>query len=62
MNKYAKVKIQDFTNKVNHRTNAYKRRIESLKGKSTIAINMIQRAITSGLYADYVLVDSWYSI
>ena len=61
MNKYAKVKIQDFTNKVNHRTNAYKRRIESLKGKSTIAINMIQRAITSGLYADYVLVDSWYS-
>ena len=51
MNKYAKVKIQDFTNKVNHRTNAYKRRIESLKGKSTIAINMIQRAIASGLYA-----------
>lgn len=38
MNKYARVKIQDFTNKIDYRTNAYKRRIESLKGKSVIAI------------------------
>ncbi len=38
MNKYARVKIQDFSNKIDYRTNAHKRRIESLKGKSVIAI------------------------
>jgi len=61
MNKYARVKIQDFTNKIDYRTNAYKRRIESLKGKSVIAIDMVKKAIKSGIYADYLLIDSWYS-
>jgi hypothetical protein len=61
MNKYARVKIEDFTNKIDYRTNAYKRRLEIIKGKSTIAIDMIKRAIKSGIQADYLLVDSWYS-
>ena len=61
MNKYARVAIEDFTNKVDHRSNAYKRRVETTKGKSQIAIDMIKRAISSGIYADYLLVDSWYS-
>ena len=29
MNNYARVKIEDFTNKIDHRTNAHKRRLES---------------------------------
>ncbi len=61
MNKYARVAIEDFTNKVDHRTNAHKRRLETMKGKSKIAIDMVKRAVKSGIYADYLLVDSWYS-
>ena len=61
MNKYARVAIEDFTNQIDHRTNAHKRRLETMKGKSQIAIEMIKRAVKSGIYADYLLVDSWYS-
>ena len=61
MNKYTRVAIEDFTNKVDLRSNAYKRRVETIKGKSQIAIDMVKRAIKSGIYADYLLVDSWYS-
>jgi len=61
MNKYARVAIEEFRNKVDHRTNAHKRRLETMKGKSQIAIDMVKRAINSGIYADYLLVDSWYS-
>ena len=61
MNKYARVAIDDFTNKVDHRSNAHKRRLETMKGKSQIAIDMVKRAVESGIYADYLLVDSWYS-
>jgi hypothetical protein len=61
MNSYAMVKIEEFTNIIDHRTNAHKRRLEALKGKSQIAIEMIKRAVASGIYADYLLVDSWYS-
>jgi hypothetical protein len=61
MNKYARVAIEDFTNKVDLRTNAHKRRLEIMKGKHQIAIDMVRRAINSGIYADYLLIDSWYS-
>lgn len=61
VNKHARVKIEDFTNKVDHRTNAHKRRLETMKGKSQIAIDMVKRAVNRGIYADYLLVDSWYS-
>ncbi len=61
MNKYARVAIADFTNKIDQRTNAHKRRLETMKGKSRIAIDMVKRAVKSGIYADYLLVDSWYS-
>ena len=61
MNKYARVAVEDFTNKIDRRSNAYKRRLETMKGKSQIAIDMVKRAVKSGIYADYLLVDSWYS-
>jgi len=32
-----------------------------MDGKSKIAIDMVKRAIKSGIYADYLLIDSWYS-
>lgn len=61
MGNYAKVKLEDFKNELDHRSSAYKRRVEIMKGKSQIAIDMVKRAVNSGIYADYLLVDSWYS-
>lgn len=59
--KYSSVATEDFTNEVSHKSHAGKRRVEAIKGKSQIAIDMIKRALRSGIYADYLLVDSWYS-
>ena len=39
MNKYARVKIENFKNKLDHRTNAYKRRMETQKTKLELAID-----------------------
>jgi hypothetical protein len=61
MGKFAKVEIAEFTQTIDTRTTAYKRRVEIMKGKSQIAIDMVNRAIKSGIQADYLLVDSWYS-
>ena len=61
MGKYARVKFEEFTQELDFRTMAYKRRLEIMNGKSQIAIDMIKRAIKSGIYADYLLIDSWYS-
>lgn len=44
-----------------HRSNAHKRRVEGNSGKNTLAIEMLQKALASGVYADYLLVDSWYA-
>jgi len=61
MGNYARIKFEEFTQEVDVRTTAYKRRLEIIDGKSKIAIDMIIRALKSGIYADYLLVDSWYS-
>jgi len=61
MGNYARVKIEKFTKELDFRTTAYKRRLEIMKGKSQIALDMVKRAIKSGIQADYLLVDSWYS-
>ena len=61
MGNYARVKFEEFTQEVDVRTTAYKRRLEIMNGKSKIAIDMVTRALKSGVYADYLLVDSWYS-
>jgi IS4 transposase len=61
MGNYARVKFEEFTQEVDVRTTAYKRRLEIMDGKSQIAIDMVTRALKSGIYTDYLLVDSWYS-
>ena len=43
------------------KSNAYKRRFEGNDGKNILALHMIQRVLKSGIYADYLLVDSWYA-
>jgi len=61
MGNYARVKLQEFTQKIDYRTTAYKRRLETIKSKSQIALDMVKRAVKAGVQADYLLVDSWYS-
>ena len=61
MGNYARVKFEEFTQELDIRTIAYKRRLEIMNGKSKIAIDMIKRAVKSVIQADYLLVDSWYS-
>jgi hypothetical protein len=53
--------INTKNNQLHHRSNTYKRRVEGNSGKNTLAIEMLQRALDSGIYADYLLVDSWYA-
>lgn len=61
MGNYARVKFEEFTKELDVRSSAYKRRLEIMDGKSKIALDMVKRAVKSGIYADYLLVDSWYS-
>lgn len=61
MNNSRRKKIADFRSPLHHRSNAYKRREEGLKGKNTLALEMVERALESGVDADYLLVDSWYA-
>lgn len=61
MGNYARVKFEEFTQELDIRTTAYKRRLEIMDGKSKIALDMVKRAVNSGIYADYLLIDSWYS-
>ena len=48
-------------NYFHHKSNAYKRRVEGNDGKNILALHMIQRVLKSGIYVDYLLVDSWYA-
>ena len=61
MNSYARVKIEEFTNIIDHRTNAHKRRLEVLKGKSQIAIDMITRAGKKWYICRLSTCGYWYS-
>lgn len=48
-------------NYFHHKSNAYKRRVEGNDGKNNLALQMVNRVLKSGIYADYLLVDSWYA-
>ncbi|MCB0541557.1 MAG: transposase, partial [Bacteroidetes bacterium] len=59
---YNKNRITDvMNNHFHHNSNANKRRTEGRSGKNIQAIDMLIRALNSGIYADYLLVDSWYA-
>ena len=54
MGGYARVKFEAFTQELDVRTTAYKRRLEVMHGKQQLAIDMVKRALKSGIYADYL--------
>ena len=61
MNESRRKDISAFTTKLHHRSNAYKRKSETIKPKNILAIEMLQRALDAGVEADYLLFDSWYA-
>ena len=47
--------------KANARTCGGKRRAESVISKTKVAIDMLKRTLSSGINADYVLMDTWFT-
>jgi 3-isopropylmalate dehydratase small subunit len=39
----------------------YKRRIEAITKKTDVAIDLIKKALSMGIEAGYVLMDSWFT-
>lgn len=56
-----KSQIQGLNQSIDKRTHGYKRRIESLLPAPEIIPVMIDRALTAGMNASYVLMDSWFT-
>lgn len=46
---------------IDHRTNGYKFRKESMMQKTDAAIFLAKNALNAGIKADYVLVDTWFT-
>lgn len=55
-------RYQEVSDKIDHRTNGFRARKESLMQKTdAAAVLLIQRALESGVKADYVLIDTWFT-
>lgn len=54
-------RYKEISDKIDHRTNGYKTRKESLMAKPDAAILLIQRALSAGIKADYILMDTWFT-
>lgn len=54
-------RYQEISDGIDHRSNGYKTRKESLMSKTDAAVLMIGRALNAGIRADYVLMDTWFT-
>lgn len=54
-------RYEEMSDTIDHRTNGYKARKESLLSKPEAAILLIKRALNVGICADYVLMDTWFT-
>lgn len=54
-------RMQDVSTKVDKRTNGYKRRKEAVLKKTEAAVLMVKNALATGIQADYVLMDTWFT-
>lgn len=53
--------INGISDDIDKRSSGYKRRLEALEAASSIIPDMIERALTAGVPADYVLMDTWFT-
>ncbi len=54
-------RYQEMSDGIDHRSNGYKVRKESLMAKTDAAVMMIKQALNAGIRADYVLMDTWFT-
>ena len=54
-------RYQEISKDIDHRSNGYKTRKESLLAKTDAAVLLIRRALNAGIRADYVLMDTWFT-
>ncbi|MGC6173925.1 IS4 family transposase [Lacrimispora sp. 38-1] len=54
-------RYNEVSDKIDHRTNGYKVRKESMIPKTDAAILLIKNALNAGIKADYVLMDTWFT-
>ena len=54
-------RYNEVSDKIDHRTNGYKFRKESMMQKTDAAILLIKNALQAGVRADYVLMDTWFT-
>jgi hypothetical protein len=54
-------RYQEINEGIDKRTNGYKRRIEAITKKTDVAIDLIKKALSMGIEASYVLMDSWFT-
>lgn len=54
-------RLSEMVEGINKRCQGYKRRIEAFSRKPDSVVDLIDRAISSGFSADFVLMDSWFT-
>lgn len=54
-------RYQEISDTVDHRSNGYKARKESMMSKTDAAILLVKRALSAGIIADYILMDTWFT-
>ncbi len=54
-------RYQEISDTLDHRTNGFKARKESMMHKTDAAILLIKNTLNAGIKADYVLMDTWFT-
>ena len=54
-------RYQEISDTLDHRTNGFKARKESMMQKTDAAILLIKNTLNAGIKADYVLMDTWFT-
>ena len=54
-------RYNEVSSQMDHRTNGYKLRKESMMHKTDAAVLLIRNALKAGIKADYVLMDTWFT-
>lgn len=54
-------RYNEVSDSIDHRTNGYKVRKASMMHKTDAAIQLIRNALTAGIKAGYVLMDTWFT-
>ncbi len=54
-------RYQKISEHIDHRSNRYKARQESLMSETAAAILLVKRTLNASITADYILMDSWFT-